>query len=103
MSKTITYDPNWQETYKLQVLTAAEAVKKIRPGQRVPYRKGNRREIAKRRDYVARLLAGGTRKMEIHRLIKNQFNRQWRTADRDIQFVTRAGYNDGVSLHPKRA
>jgi len=35
MSKTITYDPNWQETYKLQVLTAAEAVKKIRPGQRV--------------------------------------------------------------------
>ena len=25
MSKTITYDPNWQETYKLQVLTAAEA------------------------------------------------------------------------------
>ena len=35
MSKTITYDPNWQESYKLQVLTAAEAVKKIRPGQRV--------------------------------------------------------------------
>src|ERR1035441_5562229 len=35
MSKTITYDPNWQETYKLQILTAAEAVKKIRPGQRV--------------------------------------------------------------------
>src|ERR1017187_6168524 len=34
MSKTITYDPNWQETYKLQILTAAEAVKKIRPGQR---------------------------------------------------------------------
>lgn len=35
MSKTITYDPNWQEAYKLQILTAAEAVKKIRPGQRV--------------------------------------------------------------------
>src|ERR1039458_6834888 len=35
MSKTITYDPNWQETYKLQILTAAEAVKKIQPGQRV--------------------------------------------------------------------
>jgi acyl-CoA hydrolase/RimJ/RimL family protein N-acetyltransferase len=35
MSKTITYDPNWQETYKSQILTATEAVKKIRPGQRV--------------------------------------------------------------------
>src|ERR1017187_3900896 len=35
MSKTITYDPNWQETYKLQVLTAAEAVKKIRRCQGV--------------------------------------------------------------------
>jgi hypothetical protein len=34
-TKTITYDPNWQETYKSQILTAAEAVKKIRPGQRV--------------------------------------------------------------------
>ena len=34
-TKTITYDPNWQETYKSQILTAAEAVKKIRPGQRI--------------------------------------------------------------------
>ncbi|MGD0252387.1 MAG: hypothetical protein ABSC01_06780 [Verrucomicrobiota bacterium] len=73
----------------------------IRSGQRVPYRKGNRREIDKRRDCVARLLADGVRKMEIHRHIKNQFNRQWRTVDRDIQFVTRAG--NGVSLRPKRA
>ena len=73
----------------------------IRPGQRVPYQKGNLREIAVRRDCVARLLAGGVRKMEIHRLIKEQFNRQWRTADRDIQFVTQAG--NGVSLRPKRA
>jgi acyl-CoA hydrolase/RimJ/RimL family protein N-acetyltransferase len=35
MSKPITYDPNWQETYKSQLCTAAEAVKKIHPGQRV--------------------------------------------------------------------
>ncbi len=35
MSKPITYDPNWQETYQSQILTAAEAVKKIRPGQRI--------------------------------------------------------------------
>ena len=35
MSKPITYDPNWQESYKSQILTAAEAVKKIRPGQRI--------------------------------------------------------------------
>jgi acyl-CoA hydrolase/GNAT superfamily N-acetyltransferase len=35
MSKAITYDPNWQETYKAQILNATDAVKKIRPGQRV--------------------------------------------------------------------
>ena len=35
MSKPITYDPDWQNTYKPQILTAAEAAKKIRPGQRV--------------------------------------------------------------------
>ena len=35
MIKPITYDPKWQETFKAQILTATEAVKKIRPGQRV--------------------------------------------------------------------
>jgi acyl-CoA hydrolase/RimJ/RimL family protein N-acetyltransferase len=35
MSKSISYDPNWQEAYKTQILTAAAAVKKIRPGQRI--------------------------------------------------------------------
>ncbi|MFZ1073370.1 MAG: GNAT family N-acetyltransferase [Verrucomicrobiia bacterium] len=35
MSKPITYDPNWQENCKSQLLTAMEAVKKIRPGQRI--------------------------------------------------------------------
>jgi acyl-CoA hydrolase/RimJ/RimL family protein N-acetyltransferase len=35
MSKPISYDPNWQEAYRAQILTAAEAVKQIRPGQRV--------------------------------------------------------------------
>jgi acyl-CoA hydrolase len=35
MSKPISYDPNWQETYQPQILGAAEAVKKIRPGQRI--------------------------------------------------------------------
>jgi len=33
--KPITYDPNWQETCKSQLLTAAEAVRRIRPGQRI--------------------------------------------------------------------
>ena len=28
-------DPNWQETYRELVATAAQAVKRIRPGQRV--------------------------------------------------------------------
>jgi hypothetical protein len=52
----------------------------VHPGQRVPYRKGNLREIAERRGCVARLLTGGVRKMEIHRLIEEQFNRQLRTS-----------------------
>jgi hypothetical protein len=51
------------------------------------YRKGSRREIADRRDFVAWMLANGARKMEIHQRVKNQFYRQWRTVNRDIQFV----------------
>jgi acyl-CoA hydrolase/GNAT superfamily N-acetyltransferase len=35
MSTSISYDPNWQETYRSQILSAADAVKKIRPGQRI--------------------------------------------------------------------
>lgn len=35
MTKTITYDPAWQEKYKASVATPAEAVKRIRPGQRI--------------------------------------------------------------------
>ena len=31
----VSYDPEWREKYKPQVCTAAEAVKKIRPGQRI--------------------------------------------------------------------
>src|ERR1039458_3430003 len=34
-TKPISYDPNWQETYKSQILSATEAVKKIRPRQRI--------------------------------------------------------------------
>lgn len=29
------YDPNWQEKYKVQITNAADAVKRVRPGQRV--------------------------------------------------------------------
>ena len=36
MTKTrINYDPDWKQKYASQVMTAAQAVKKIRPGQRV--------------------------------------------------------------------
>ena len=35
MSKPISYDPNWKETYQPQIMSAADAVKKIRPGQRI--------------------------------------------------------------------
>jgi hypothetical protein len=74
----------------------------IRPGQRVPYHKGTQAEIDQRRGCVARLLARGVPKMTIHRFVMQKFNRQWRTTDRDIAFVTstntwlaraRAGYS----------
>lgn len=36
MSKEkISFDPNWQQKYQTQVLTTVEAVKRIRPGQRI--------------------------------------------------------------------
>ncbi|MDE3068859.1 MAG: GNAT family N-acetyltransferase [Verrucomicrobiota bacterium] len=34
-AKPISHDLNWQETYRPQILTADEAVKKIQPGQRI--------------------------------------------------------------------
>ena len=35
MPKTITYDRAWQEKYQAFTATAEEAVKRIRPGQRI--------------------------------------------------------------------
>lgn len=60
----------------------------IRRGQRVPYRRGSQREIDERRGHIARMLAQGVRKMYIHALVRVMFNRQWRTCDRDIEFIT---------------
>ena len=60
----------------------------IRPGQRHPYRKGTRREIDERRGFVARLLASGARKMEIHRAVQTRFGVHWRQCDRYIDFVS---------------
>ena len=51
-------------------------------------RKGCQREIDERRGCVARLLARGVPKMTIHRYIRQKFNRQWRTVDRDITWLT---------------
>jgi len=59
----------------------------IRPGQRVPYRRGTQREIDERRGYLARMLARGVRKMDIHAVGRVMFHRQWRTLDRDIAFI----------------
>lgn len=60
----------------------------VRPGQRHAYVKASQREIDERRGAVARLLARGESKMAIHRFVKEKFSRQWRSADRDIAFVT---------------
>lgn len=69
----------------------------IRAGQRVAYQKGSRGEIDRRRKYVARLLARKLGKMEIHRRTKKRFNCQWRTVDRDIEWISRATSLEGVS------
>jgi hypothetical protein len=60
----------------------------IRPGQRHFYRKGTQAQIDQRRGFVARMLASGARKMEIHRAVRQRFNVQWRQCDRYIAFVT---------------
>ena len=60
----------------------------VRPGQRVPYHRGSHREIDERRGHIARMLARGVRKMDIHALVRVIFHRQWRTTDRDIAFIT---------------
>src|SRR4051794_12746141 len=35
MSKTITYDPAWKEKYRSSIATPEDAVKKIKPGDRI--------------------------------------------------------------------
>jgi hypothetical protein len=60
----------------------------IRRGQRVPYHRGSQREIDERRGHIARMLARGVRKMDIHALVRAMFRREWRTTDRDIAFIT---------------
>jgi hypothetical protein len=61
----------------------------IRPGQRVPYRKGTQAEIDQRRGFVARMLDIGANKMQIHRLVRDKFNIEWRQCDRYIAWLTR--------------
>jgi len=58
-----------------------------RRGQRVPYFKASQREIDARRGYIARMLARGVRKMDIHDVMRVMFHREWRTTDRDIAFI----------------
>ena len=59
----------------------------IRRGQFHAYHRGSQREIDERRGYLARMLARGVRKMDIHAVGRVMFHRQWRTLDRDIAFI----------------
>ena len=65
----------------------------VRPGQRVPYRRGTQAQIDERRGYIAGLMARGLPKMIIHALVRTRFNRQWRTTDRDIDEIGSCGHN----------
>ena len=59
----------------------------IRPGQRVPYRKGTVAQIDERWGNISRMLARGLRKMDIHAVVRVIYHREWRTTDRDIAFI----------------
>ena len=59
----------------------------IRPGQRVPYRKGTRQQIEARTQAATLLLFLGLSKTAIHRLFREKFGVQWRQCDR---YLTRA-------------
>jgi len=82
----------------------------VRPGQRVPYRRGTQAQIDERRGYIARLMARGVPKTLIHAMVVIFFKRQWRTADRDIDFIgscghtwltrTRGGYTQSTTNSP---
>jgi len=62
----------------------------IRPGQRLPYRKGTQAQINERIGFVARLLATGKTKIQIHRATRKKFRVEWRQTDRYIALVERA-------------
>jgi len=72
----------------------------IRPGQRHYYRKGTRAQIDQRRGFVARMLAAGGTKTQIHRAVREKFNVQWRQCDRYIAFAT--GTNTGTDTRLAR-
>ncbi len=71
----------------------------IRPGQRKPYIKGTQRQIDERRGFVARLLANGATKTEIHRAVRKRFDIEWRQADRYLAWLARARATTSSNLH----
>ena len=75
----------------------------IRPGQKHFYSKGTRAQIDQRRGFVARMLASGARKMEIHRAVREKFNVQWRQCDRYLAFVTGTNTRTDTRLARVRA
>ena len=65
----------------------------IRPGQRVPYRKGTRQQIEARTQAAALLLFLGLSKTAIHRLFREKFGVEWRQCDR---YLARARAGAGI-------
>jgi len=61
----------------------------IRPNQRKPYFKATQAKIDQRIGFIARMLAAGATKFQIHRAVKQNFNREWRQTDRNIAWLMR--------------
>jgi hypothetical protein len=58
------------------------SIPKIRPGQRVPYRKATRKQTEQRIGAAAVLKFCGFSKLKIHRVFKKMYGVGWRQADR---------------------
>ena len=59
----------------------------VRRGQKTPYVRGSQAQRDERVGFVARLLAAGARKMQLHRAVRQRFNIQWRQCDRYLELV----------------
>ena len=70
----------------------------IRKGQRIPYIKATRKEIAQRIEVAAMLLSCGFDKSQIHLAFRKRYGVEWRQTDR---YMARARGEARAPYHPR--